>query len=112
MSDAGQLSLDQALAVVSDHADYQWVKRARRAVAHVAECKPTFTADDVWDALDAEYDVATHERRALGAVMRWATRRGICHPTDDYTPSRRPECHKRPVRVWARGESGEIRWAA
>lgn len=111
MSEAGQLSLDQALATVSSHADHRWVVSARKAVAHVAASGKPFTTDEVWDALGAEWDVSTHERRALGAVMRWAVRRGICEPTDDYRPSSRPECHKRPVRVWRRPPR-EISWAA
>lgn len=111
MSDAGQLSLDQALATVADHADHRWTVAARRAVAHVAASGRPFTTDDVWAELGADAGVSTHERRALGAVMRWAVKRGICEPTDDYRPSTRPECHKRPVRVWCR-PTHDISWAA
>lgn len=110
MSDAGQLSLDQALATVDQHANVMWVRAAREALKHVAATKAVFTADDVWHEL-VRVDVYTHDPRALGAVMRWGVGAGVCEPTDDYRPSLRPECHKRPVRVWRRPPR-EISWAA
>jgi hypothetical protein len=33
--------------------------------------------------------------------MRQAARLGYVRATDRYTPSARPACHARPVRVWA-----------
>ena len=61
---------------------------------------PTFTTDDVWLALQKVPDVATHEPRALGSMMRAAGKSGWIVPTDRYVNSRRPECHARPVKVW------------
>jgi hypothetical protein len=98
--DEGQMKLDQALERVERGADHQWLGTARTAVAYVAEYRVEFTTDDVWDILAAWQIPPTRDNRALGAVMRWAAKEGICTSTDNYRRSRRPECHLRPVMVW------------
>jgi len=74
--DTGQLALDDALDRVERNADEQWLVAADYAVAKAALRKAQLTADDVWDVLDG-MDVATHEGRALGTVMRRAVKDGI-----------------------------------
>ncbi len=97
--DTGQLALDDALDRVERNADEQWLVAADYAVAKVALRKAQLTADDVWDVLD-RMDVATHEGRALGTVMRRAVKDGIIEATDSFVKSRRPSRHKGPVAVW------------
>jgi hypothetical protein len=40
------------------------------------------------------------EPRAIGAMMTNAAKAGVIAPTNRYTPSARPECHRRPVKIW------------
>ena len=58
-----------------------------------------FTTDDVWDILDG-YAMSTHERRAMGPVMKKAQKLGLVVPTGQFILSHRPVCNKRPVMVW------------
>jgi hypothetical protein len=98
--DEGQMRLEEALDRVERGAHPLWLEQARCAVVHVAECKQEFTTDDVWATLDEWAIELRNDGRALGAVMRWAVKQGICTSTDNYKRSRRPECHLRPVTVW------------
>lgn len=91
-------SADRAVAAAGQAANAEWVERARGAVTILASQRETFTTDDVWERVDGK--AATHERRAMGAVMRWAEREGLIRKAGGYVPSRRPECNGRPVAVW------------
>lgn len=94
-----QTTLEEALAAVEQHADTDWKAAAIRVVKGLAARGYTFTTDDVWDALDG-LDVATHEPRALGAIMRSLSKQKVIIHTGGYTESQRPECHQRPVKIW------------
>jgi hypothetical protein len=99
-TDLAQLSLDEAVERVGTHADGNWVDEARQAVVVCARRGGEFTTDEVWSWLDWFSTATTHDPRAMGAVMRWAVQARLIEPTDRYTKSERPACHKRPVRVW------------
>lgn len=90
---------DDAVARVDANADPAWMATALDTIKRIAALQDRFTTDDVWLALDP-HDEATHEPRAMGAVMRRAAKMGWVAPTRDYRPSSRPACHARPVRVW------------
>lgn len=96
----GQMALDDALERVDEHADDNWKWFAELVVRRLASAQPTFTTDDVWMELES-FDVSTHEPRALGAIMRNLAREGLIRTTDRYVKSDRPECHQRPIPVWA-----------
>lgn len=86
---------------VEANADAEWFNAALDATRYCAIIHATFTSDDVWDRLDTKYPgLATHDPRAMGAVMRHYARLDIITKTGAYTPSRRVECHARPVMVW------------
>jgi hypothetical protein len=91
---------DEAVAQAEQHADDAWFEAALRCVSYLAATRVSFTTDDVWEVLNALPDVSTHEPRALGAVMRRASKQGCIEPSFSYRPSSRTECHGRPVRVW------------
>lgn len=94
-------SLDHALMRVEQAADPTWLRSAITAVRATAVRKATLTTDDVWETLRSTYPgVDTHEYRALGAVMRIASRHGWIRPSGTYRPTTRPEAHKRPIAVW------------
>ena len=91
---------DQAIEQVDTNASPEWKQHAIEAVKHLARMRPEFTTDDVHQYLADRGVEMTHEPRALGAVMVAAARARIIAPTDRYTPSARPECHRRPVKIW------------
>lgn len=91
---------DQAISQVDRNAEPGWKQRAQEAISRVALRKDEFTTDDVWALLDERGIEAPHEPRAMGAITRWASSKGIIRATDRYAMSARPECHGRPIRVW------------
>jgi hypothetical protein len=95
----GERRRDDAIDRVDENAQKDWKDAARVAVAALASLKDTFTTDDVWKLLETQ-GYQTHEPRALGAVMRRAARNGLIESTDRTRLSERPECHRRPVRIW------------
>lgn len=88
----------EAVEAVEEHAAPEWLDIAYRAVKIVAGRHETFTTDDVWAILGGT--AGTHEARAMGAVMNRIRREKIATPTSSIEISNRPECHRRPVRVW------------
>ena len=97
-TEQAEAARDEAIARVEHNADRNWMVAAQTAVAFLAMTCDEFTTDEMWEAL-REVD-ATHEPRAMGAVMRAAARRGLVVKTDRVRNSVRPECHARPVAVW------------
>lgn len=91
---AREVGIAKALA----HAEEEWVTAALAAVFAVAKQREHFTADHVWmygDGLPPP-----REPRAMGSVMRIADKAGWISPTQDHWLSKRPSCHRRPLRVW------------
>lgn len=96
-----QQAADTAIAAVERNAEADWKNYAMFAVRTVAKARSEFTTDAVWFVIERDYpNAATHEPRALGAIMRKAVGLGVCAPTERYTPSSRVNCHARPVRIW------------
>ena len=91
---------DTALEAVEDHANPAWKEHAETAIRFLARSRQTFTTDDVWEHLHQRGHEFPHEPRALGALMRNAAHAGLIVATDRVIPSQRPECHRRPIRVW------------
>jgi hypothetical protein len=89
---------DEAVTRVGAHADVDWVAHILDVIYCLAVAQEEITTDDVWATVGEV--AATHEPRALGAVMRQAARLGYLRVTDRYVPSARAACHARPVRVW------------
>lgn len=86
----------EALARVWKGSDQAWVNKATRTLIKVANARPEFTTDDLWEAGLPR----PREPRALGAVMNDAARRRYVKATKRYQQSNRRACHARPVRVW------------
>lgn len=93
----GRRRRDVAIAQVQAARD-AFMAAAALAIETLARRVATFITDDVW----VELQGATwpRERRAMGAAMRAAQRRGLIQPTDQFAPSARPECHANPKRIW------------
>lgn len=100
MSD-GKEERDDAIARADVNADPDWKEVALKAVRWLATESAEFTTDDVWWALNTYYpNLGTHEPRALGAVMRRASRDGFIEPTNRVKESERAVCHRNPKKVW------------
>ena len=76
---------------------------AVETVRLVALRRETLTSDDIWTALEALWEqgaMTFPEPRVMGAVFKVAEREGYVRPTEEHRLSRRPVCHRRPIRVW------------
>lgn len=93
-------AIDQVIEATLDIANAQWRRHALASVEMLAMLHARITSDDVWQLLDG-IGCATVEPRSMGGIMRTAAAKGWIEATGDYAISQRPECHKRPVRVWA-----------
>jgi hypothetical protein len=94
-----QEARDEALERVEAAAHEEWLVAAHDAVIYLAAMYEEFDADAVWSILRTS-EHATHEPRAMGAVLRNAARDGLIEPTDRWVQSKRTACHGRPIRVW------------
>ena len=91
-------TLFDAIQAAEDHADDRWRLLAQQSLARFIATGRPFTTDELWAELD-DLDAETHEPRALGAIIRRASRDGLITAVG-YQPSTRSECHGRPIRVW------------
>ncbi len=91
--------VDDAIARSERGANPEWLDAARWVVRKLAAQRSEFSTDDIWFRL-SEMGVVTRERRAMGAVIRWAVKEGIIEPTGVYRKSFRRVCHGRPLAVW------------
>ena len=84
------------LEQVERNAAPDWKAEAEQVIADLAARYEHFTTDYVWEHMTT----ATHEPRAMGALMKRMASRGVIAATADWSISKRPECHGRPLRVW------------
>ncbi len=89
---------DVAIAAALQHADPRWLALAEQAVRELAMAEGTFTADDVWTRIGTR--AHTHERRAMGGVMRGAHRSGLIRPTGTWCASQDQTASVRAQREW------------
>lgn len=87
-----------AIGKALQYADAMWVQAALNAVFRVACNEELFTTDSVWTWGDGL--PTPREPRAMGSVMRVAEKAGWIEPTREHWLSKRPVCHRRPLRVW------------
>ena len=102
---AGVEAREDAIKRVEMNADWAWKSLMRLALIQTAHECDLFTCDDVWKRMSG--DVTTHEKRAMGAIMRWGQKYGYCVPTENFRMSEQPQCHRRPMRVWRSTYIGE-----
>lgn len=85
-----------------ENADEGWKEAAYSAVLVFSETLSTFTADDVWDAIERDFpNASTHEPAALGPVFLRAARAGLIQKTGQLRMTRNSRRH-RDLTVWAR----------
>ena len=95
----GLLNKTEAIQVVGDNANQEWIDAAAAAVIKIALRQTTLTSDDVWEELSGK-GVATHEPRAMGAVMSRCARDGVIVRTDRVIPTKRSCANHRPIAIW------------
>lgn len=93
---AGTATREMAIEQIDSNTSENWKAAAMQALQKVAATVERFTTDLVWEVLDGE----PHDNRAMGPVMRRAWKAGLIEPTDQHELSERPQCHRRPMRVW------------
>jgi len=99
---------ESAIDEAEAHAQAVWLASASLAVRAVASMRAKFTTDHVWAHLFAVGEQGKNgeemnrprEPRAMGAVMRTASREQVCERTDTTVCSVRASCHRRPLRIW------------
>jgi hypothetical protein len=97
-----QTSMDLALERV-EAANVSWIDTwGKPALLAVVAERERLTTDHLWAALEIMSAPPPQEPRAMGVVLRWARDEGLILPTNEFKPSKRPECHRNPKRVWAR----------
>lgn len=80
-------------------ADTEWKKAAAECLQRLIKTNEFMTSEDVVLELN-QRGIVTGENRAMGAIMLSFARAGLIESTGNFTTSRRPECHKSPVRIW------------
>lgn len=98
--DTAEAITAEAINRAGTNADQTFVKAAKQAVMICVNKGDHFTTDQVWAILDG-WNISTHDNRALGAVMRKASAKGIITNTGNYRKTERKESHRRPITVWA-----------
>ena len=96
----GDLFRDEGIKQVEGNAGKKWFSYAFLITCALAMKWKHFSTDDIWGVLEDVCSEATHDNRAMGAVMRKAQAEGWIEPTDRVVKSNRPVCHSRPIRVW------------
>jgi len=90
---------DLAVARVGRSAGVPVMDVLRKAVRETAKERSFFIVDEVWTKLDMS-TIGEVDRRAMGAAMLEAARKGIIEPTDQYRAPLQKQCHGNPRRVW------------
>ena len=93
----GDRRRDVGMARADGAADPDWVAEAEAAVGSFRQ---PFYTDDVWEILDAAGVPFPREGRALGPVMLRFYRAGLIEPTGEWDRTKRPGCHRAPMRQW------------
>lgn len=82
------------------HASREWADTARVVLYTIAMRQSQFTSADVDIEMMRDFpNVKTHEKRAMGAVVRWAAKNKYVVITDRVLNDPRPNCHSQCVRI-------------
>lgn len=99
--DTARKERDRAMVQVGQASDSTWVREAATVIRDLATAGVgPFSADDVWNNLEAKGITAPREPRALGPVLKRLTQAQVIQP-EGYVPSVRRHCA--PVRSYVAG---------
>lgn len=96
---AQEKATNQAVMLAGNFADPKWYREAEATLNILCRRGEDFTTDDVWRLLDRT-GLKTTEPRAMGDIIRKASKAGKIFATGGYRKSIRKECHRRPVAIW------------
>jgi len=91
---------EEGMAMAEAGASEAWKAAASSAIAEAAKSYRKFTSDEVWVILHSNGITAPHEPRAMGPMMRNASRSGLISKTGYSKISDQEHNHARPVAVW------------
>ena len=97
MTDEIKVVTDEAIQRGLEHADTEWKDMALRCLKAVCLEKERFTMNDVRWLIDASL-IKTHDKRAIGGVMRKAKTMGWINSTGEFIRSKIG--HGIPMTVW------------
>lgn len=97
--DLGEKQKNEGIEAAYRGADTEWKRAAIECLQRMIKTQKYVTSEDVVLELNKR-GITTSENRAMGAIMQSFSRAGLIESTGQFTTSRRPECHKSPVRVW------------
>jgi hypothetical protein len=93
------LARDIAIRQVDLNANEAWRDAAFNVGVSIAKRQSTMLSEDI--AAEIPAWITTHEKRAMGAVMKRLQRTGFISPMNSYVKSPSPVGHGRPSLVWA-----------
>lgn len=96
---AARAARDASIQQVGENAEETWRRVALEMIKEVAMEREFFVSDDVQKKLRLR-PVATHENRAMGAVMMKARRLHWIESTGRYVQSSQKQCHANTVTLW------------
>lgn len=88
---------EAAIARVDAAADKRWKERAKLELVRLATSMVTFSANDLTVAMDRTNE-KTHEKRAIGPIMRWGAAENLIKKTGEFVPGIYGHC--KPTPVW------------
>jgi hypothetical protein len=96
--DVAERKKQEGMEAAYRHAVTPWRQAFMDRLREVAQSQQYLTSEEIVVWLENK-GIVTGENRAAGSLMQAAARTGmIVH--DSWRDSRRPECHKAPVRQW------------
>jgi hypothetical protein len=89
--------MDQAQEAANAH----WWQCMLECGKIIAKRKPYFITDDIVRLCRSRHPNArTHEKRAIGPLMRELCNLGCCVTTNSWIKSTQTQCHRRPMMLW------------
>lgn len=96
----GERRLADAIKRADSHADAAWLEAAFNVGITVARRCQTFTSAAICSELSLQFpNVNTHDKRAMGGVVRRLMKHKILEPTNEIEKDSRPNCHRQNKRV-------------
>jgi hypothetical protein len=97
---AGTLAKQEGMQRAARSCNPIWWAWMLERVQEVARRKPYFNTDDIERLRQDRQGPRTHEKRAMGPLMKYAQKLGYCEPTDQWVSSSQDVNHRRPMTVW------------
>jgi len=92
---------EAAIEQVTDNARQMWLEFGYLTGERIARLSSKLTSADIdLEMMKQHPEIKTHEKRAMGGVIRRLQSGKIIEATPDFLPDPRDHCHSNPIRVW------------